>query len=265
MKELLTIIINFFETLFSSREHDIVFPDKPTTTTSIEKEPAIPAQQINKEPMKKPVIVCIDNGHGKDTPGKRSPWSAHGVKPELPFFEYQYCREIAKRLEQVLIEDGYDVYMVTPEENDVKLEVRGARINKVIEEASKVGKHVLSISLHNDAAGNGSKWYKAYGWSVWTTPGQTNSDVLATCLFNAADEVLSPLGKKLRKDMKDGDPDYENNWAICKIPKCPAVLTENMFQDCVEEVEFLISEAGKDAIVKIHRRGIAKFVEKMGW
>ena len=64
------------------------------------------------------------------------------------------------------------------------------------------------LSVHVNAAGNGD-WYNATGWSAWTTKGQNNSDKLADCLYEAAEELLKPLGKKLRYDMTDGDKDFE--------------------------------------------------------
>ena len=211
------------------------------------------------------VLVCLDNGHGIDTAGKCSPWSARKVKPELPFREYAYCREIVQRLNEVLLEEGYKTYIVTPEETDTKLLDRGKRINFKCTEARSKGLHPISISIHNNAAGKGDKWMNAYGWSVWTTPGQNNSDKLAECLYQAAEEILFPLGQKTRHDKSDGDNDYEENFAMCRIPTCPAVLTENMFQDCIKEVEFLLTEGGKNAIVEIHRRGIENFCIQMGW
>lgn len=213
----------------------------------------------------KDIVICLDAGHGEETPGKRSPWSANKVPPTLPFREYMYCREIVRILADVLISEGYEVVIVTPEVNDVTLAERGRRINAAVSQAKKNGKHTMSISIHNNAAGNGCEWKKAYGWSVWTTPGQNNSDKLAQCLYDAAVEVLTPLGQKTRKDRSDGDDDYEAKFAMCRIPNCPAVLTENMFQDCVDEVRFLLSKEGVDAIVEIHRRGINDFVRKMKW
>lgn len=214
---------------------------------------------------KRNVVVCLDNGHGSDTPGKCSPWSACKVPPEIPFREYEYCRDIVRRLAPILEKEGFTVYIVTPEEKDISLTERGARINKVVAESATKGMRVLSISVHNNAAGMGKEWKEAYGWSIWTTRGQNNSDILAQCLYDAADEVLPPLGQKSRHDRSDGDDDYEADFAMCRIPKCPAVLTENMFQDCIKEVQFLLTEEGRNAIVEIHRRGIIKFVEKMKW
>lgn len=58
--------------------------------------------------------------------------------------------------------------------------------------------------------------------------------------------------------MTDGDPDKESGFYILKHTKCPAVLTENLFQDNKEDVEFLLSEEGKRAIISLHVWGIMK-------
>ena len=226
--------------------------------------PEVAAENIPEKPMKK-VIVCLDNGHGEETPGKRSPYLATGVPPALPLREYAYCREIVEMLKNELVEEGYEVFVVTPETWDVKLSERASRVNQVVKEAKDEGKHVLMISIHNNAAGKGDAWKEAYGWSVWTTKGQNNSDKLAECLYESAEEILKGLGQKCRKDMSDGDHDYEENFTVIYKSNCPAVLTENMFQDCIKEVEFLLSDEGKKAIVDIHKKGIGKFVELMKW
>lgn len=215
--------------------------------------------------MKKHVMVILDRAHGINTPGKRSPWSACKVPPELPFREWEYSKEIIERLKTVLEAEGYLVYQDVTEDYDILLSERGKRINRMVAYCHTNGIHPLSISIHNNAAGKGNVWKDAYGWSVWTTPGQNNSDRLAQCLYVAAREVLLPLGQTTRHDPRDGDDDYEDNFAMCRMPNCPAVLTENMFQDCIKEVKFLLSEEGKQAIVEIHRRGINAFCKEMGW
>ena len=65
---------------------------------------------------------------------------------------------------------------------------------------------------------------------------------------------------KIRKDISDGDPDKEANFYILVHVPCPAVLTENLFQDNKEDVEFLLSEKGKEAITKIHVEGIKNYL-----
>jgi len=65
---------------------------------------------------------------------------------------------------------------------------------------------------------------------------------------------------KIRKNITDGDPDKESGFYILKYTKCPAVLTENLFQDNRTDVDFLLSEAGKRAIVDLHVNGIINYL-----
>ena len=50
--------------------------------------------------------------------------------------------------------------------------------------------------------------------------------------------------------------------AICRETLCPAVLTENLFQDNRQDVDYLLSPAGKAAIVQLHFDGITKYLAK---
>lgn len=188
--------------------------------------------------------VLIDNGHGSNTPGKRS--------PDGRLLEYAYTREIASRLEMELRKNGIDAERIVKEEVDVPLAERCRRANEY-----KVSEAIL-VSIHCNAAGNGSDWMSARGWEAWTSVGKTKADRLATCLYEDAEHCLP--GMKIRKDMTDGDPDKESGFYILKHTKCPAVLTENLFQDNREDVEFLLSEEGKRAIVSLHVWGIMKYL-----
>ena len=47
---------------------------------------------------------------------------------------------------------------------------------------------------------------------------------------------------------------------MCRDTICPAVLTENLLQDNKDDVDFLLSEKGKQAIVDVHYNGIIKYL-----
>lgn len=104
--------------------------------------------------------ILIDNGHGHNTPGKRS--------PDGKFREYAYNREISKRTVADLIDRGYDAEILVPEEYDVSLEERVRRVNARCLALGKT--NVILVSVHVNAAGNGSKWTNATGWSVYKLP-----------------------------------------------------------------------------------------------
>ena len=95
--------------------------------------------------------ILIANGHGLETPGKRS--------PDGRFREYAWTREIARRLVQELVQIGYDANLLVPEDADIPLRVRAMRTNT---ECVRYGqRNVLLISIHVNAAGLGDRWYDA--------------------------------------------------------------------------------------------------------
>lgn len=192
--------------------------------------------------------ILIDNGHGRETPGKCS--------PDGHFREYQYNREIAAAVVAHLQYRDYNAELLVPEFEDIPLKERVKRVNRWCD---KLGKdNVVLVSIHVDAAGADSQWHNATGWSCYTSPGQTRGDELATCLYRAAEKNLP--GHKLRTDYSDGDPDKEACFYILKHTSCAAVLTENGFQDSRESLQFLESPEGKKAIVALHVAGILAFI-----
>lgn len=197
------------------------------------------------------MLVLLDNGHGVDTKGKRS--------PDGRLKEYKYTREIVQRIHCELGKKGINSIILVPEEKDISLTERCNRANKYYEDNDK---SVILISIHCNAAGNGDKWMTARGWEAWTSVGETKSDELAEYLYDAA-KIYLP-GMKLRTDTSDGDRDKEKNFTILYKTKCPTVLTENLFQDNKDDVEFMLSEEGKQAIVNLHVEGIVNYLSNNG-
>ena len=192
--------------------------------------------------------ILIDAGHGIDTPGKRSPDGA--------FREYLWNREIADLVCEDLGIDGYDVSLVVTETNDIPLLTRVNRVNAI---CNKYGKDdVILVSIHSNAAGNGKDWMNAKGWSCYTTKGETKSDILAELLYDSFERSFPD--KKIRKDMQDGDRDWEENFYLIQKTKCPAVLIENFFYDNKEECQWLQQEAIKVRIAMAIEQGIKNYV-----
>ncbi|MBQ7574987.1 MAG: N-acetylmuramoyl-L-alanine amidase [Bacteroidales bacterium] len=194
--------------------------------------------------------ILLDNGHGFDTPGKRS--------PDGHFREYAYNRYLAFLIHERLNAIGLDVKILVPEREDISLKERCRRVNKICQQLGK--NQVILISIHVNAAGNGQNWLDARGWSCFTARGRTKADELATCLYEAAKNHLP--GMKIRTDFTDGDPDIEKDFYIIRHSSCPAVLTENLFMDNRQDVAFLESEEGAKAIVNLHVDGILQYLSK---
>ena len=99
--------------------------------------------------------------HGLNTPGKRSP----GGK----FLEAIYNRDIAKRIVAELQNKGYDAELLVQESEDISLQERVRRTNELCQTLGK--SNVILISIHVNAAGDGTRWHTATGWSCYTCKG----------------------------------------------------------------------------------------------
>lgn len=192
------------------------------------------------------MIICLDNGHAKSTPGKRS--------PNGKLLEYAWTREIVKRLSDKLQANGYKTYIVTPETDvDVSLKERCRRINKVYKDNNK---QAISISIHINAAGSGASWLTARGWQVYISPNASSkSKKLAQCLYNEAKKANLKGNRSVPKEEY-----WVSNLAMCRDTNCPAVLTENLFMDNKEDVKYLLSEEGKETIVNLHYNAIVNYL-----
>ena len=192
--------------------------------------------------------VLIDPGHGIDTPGKRS--------PDGKFREYLWNRQVADMILEELISAGIDAFLVVTETNDVPLRNRVIRINSF---CNRFGApNVLLVSIHANAAGDGSAWMGSKGWSCYTSKGNTESDRIAECLYDAFEKEFPD--RKIRKDLSDGDRDWEENFYVLAKSRCPAVLLENYFYDNPEECAFLLKEETKERIASAAALGIARYL-----
>jgi N-acetylmuramoyl-L-alanine amidase len=138
------------------------------------------------------------------------------------------------------------------ETNDIPLKTRVRRVNEVC--SLHGSQNVLLLSIHSNAAGMGATWMNAKGWSAYTTKGNTRSDVAAKCLYDAFDEDFKD--RKIRRDLSDGDPDWEEDFYIIKKTSCPAVLLENFFYDNKEECQWLLQDLTKKRIAKAILKGV---------
>lgn len=173
--------------------------------------------------------VILGTAHLKSTPGKCS--------PDKSIREYEYSRKLCKAIKEILESKGVTTYIdiIDDDLNVTTSQELVKRVNFVNSIPNSI-----YVSIHLNGAGDGSKWMNGSGWECYTTPGKTNSDKLAECLYNAAKKQ----GLKLRTDTSDGDMDKEANLFVIKKTNCPAVLTENLFQDNKEDVKFLLSDEG---------------------
>ena len=170
--------------------------------------------KIQKFPSK--TLVILDNGHGIDTPGKRSPiWSNN-----TQLFEWKFNRNIVDYIIQYLQVANISYVKLVEETQDISLKDRVDRINSIFKEYKDKYK-VYLISVHGNAADNAPT---ANGIEVFTSIGETKSDIIAEVFY----EKLKNLGWKMRPN-RSNKGGKEENFYILKNSHCPAVLTENGF------------------------------------
>lgn len=174
----------------------------------------------------KNIVIILDPAHGANVSGKCSPDKKH--------YEYKWSRDRVKSLRNILTDAGYEVFVTTESENEPGLSKRKNFATQV-----KSGSKKLLISLHNNAAGNGSSWMSATGVEVYTTPGITDAD-------KCADIVLAHLKKdfptyKMRFN-KDAylERDKEAKFTVLMGAGYMGLLIEWLFQDNKSDVAKLL-------------------------
>lgn len=195
--------------------------------------------------------ILIDNGHGIDTPGKCS--------PDGTLREWAWAREVAQMLLDELTRRGIDAQRIVTEKEDIPLN-RGAdsRVRRVNAICDRYGaKNCLLVSIHINAAGADGKWHDATGWSGWVAPNASAASHRLAAILYAEAERHGLQGNRCVPAGRFWVGDY----AIIRDTRCPAVLTENLFQDNRQEAEWLQTAEGKKTIVKLHADGIEAYLK----
>lgn len=192
--------------------------------------------------------VFLDNGHGKNTKGKCSPCKS--------LYEWKYSREIVKKLKEQLDILNIECFEVTPEDTDISLTKRVKRVNDKYLELKNLGYECVLISIHVNAAMSDGKWHNASGFTVWVSKNSSKkSKQLAQIIYNEA--------KNANLEGNRWIPDclyFQKNYTILYKSLCPAILTENLFQDNYNNVKYLLSKEGKETIVRVHLSAILKYI-----
>lgn len=181
------------------------------------------------------MLILLDNGHGWNTKGKRSPVWNDGTQ----LFEWKFNRILVKEIKRRLDNLGIESIILVPEDYDISLRERCNRANAIYRDR----KDAILISIHANAGGG-------TGWEAWTSIGETRSDYYARVLYNSAGQYLRKW--KIRSDFSDGDPDKEDQFYILKHSMCPAVLTENLFMDNEKDCKFMLSSEGIETLAALH-------------
>jgi N-acetylmuramoyl-L-alanine amidase len=205
-------------------------------------------------------LICLDAGHGGmkngTGPDKYVTYPSKCYQHRVGkfhsygwFFEGVFNRSLANYLEQYLLDYGFQVKKIYDPINDTSLNKRCQLANSY----ASLAKHSILVSIHGNAAATTT----ARGWEIFTTPGETKADILATCI---GEQVKSATpGWVHRMDRTDGDLDREANFQIIKNTNMPAVLSENGFFTNYQDALLMIDKEWQETIAKAHAKGILEY------
>lgn len=195
---------------------------------------------------KQDFILILDNGHGSNTPGKCS--------PDRTLREYAWTRIMTDLIARKARAKGIRTEIIVPETTDVPLATRSARANAI---ARKHGlKKCLFISVHINAAGADGRWHDATGFTAWVAANASRNSKTFARLVTAEMKARGLGGNRAPNPLGY----HTANFAVIRRADCPAVLTENLFQDNRTEVRYLLSPQGQDTIAEAHVAAIEKYI-----
>lgn len=195
---------------------------------------------------KQDFILILDNGHGSNTPGKCS--------PDRTLREYAWTRLMTDLIAKKARARGIRTEIIVPETTDVPLATRSARANAI---ARRNGlKNCLFISVHINAAGADGRWHDATGFTAWVAQNASRNSKTFARLVTAEMKARGLGGNRAPNPLGY----HTANFAVIRRADCPAVLTENLFQDNRTEVRYLLSPQGQDTIAEAHVAAIEKYI-----
>lgn len=179
--------------------------------------------------------IAIDNGHGLNTPGKRTPFFPDGTQIR----EWQFNYPTALKLGELLMANGFEVIFVSPGEDDTLLATRAARANQT--------KADFFISIHYNA--HQGVWGSHGGIETYYYSGSVKGQQLATVIH---EELIQETGLRNR-GFKSA------NFQVLRETTMPAVLVECGFMDNLKEAKLMLQEEYQWKCARALAKGICRY------
>lgn len=216
--------------------------------------------------------LVVDYGHGRETPGKYYEFTDHGG---LICREWITNRMTAARVIKAMVNAGRRVFDVVadryweaddvnaPDWSWMKLESSDPPLSARCRRANK-HPDGLGISFHSNAVGYSNKGpsLSARGATMYTSPGNTDSDIIAEWLYIEFVWAFAKQPVFMRKgDLRDGDHDMEARFAMLTKTAGTWVLPEMLFFVNIDDARFLLSDQGQKVISRAYVDALLPFVQ----
>ena len=166
--------------------------------------------------------VVIDPGHAGRNVDPGAVNSATGLQ------EADVTLFVSKLVETQLLAAGHEVKLTRTEWEQAETDDLSVRTSLSNDWGAE-----LFVSIHCNSAVSPN----AAGYEVWTSPGDTEGDALATCIY--AQIAIEFPDRTGRADYSDGDPDKESRFYVLVHTNAPACLVEMAFISNDEEAALL--------------------------
>lgn len=186
--------------------------------------------------MTQKILWLLDNGHAPRTRGKRSPKLPDGTR----LLEWSFTRDVVDKIARKLEGRSIAHHILTPRTDKDLGPTARAELANFIAKQSKM--KAILVSVHANAAGR-SGWSTANGAVVLHYPRSKTSIKLAQAL---QDKLVSVTG------LRDRGLRPRGNLSILKKTHMPAILSECGFYTNRKEVDFLLSNDGREAFADAH-------------
>ncbi len=185
--------------------------------------------------------IAIDDGHGMETAGKRTPAFSDGSVMR----ENEFNRAVVAYLHDELIRNGFSVVLTAPEDTDTSLATRVQRANDAHAD--------YFVSVHANAFGSG--WNDANGVESFVYAlNDAKTTGLARCIQH---ELIQATGLRDR-GVKENPTLY-----VLRKTTMPAVLCECGFMTNAAEAKLLKSDAYRKKCATSICKGICAFAGKV--
>lgn len=195
-------------------------------------------------------LWLLDNGHGSLQAGKRSPKFEDGSQ----FFEWEFTRDIVRRMVPKLEDAGVQVHNLVPED-DVDSFLR-ERVDRANSTKSPLGIPAVLVSVHANAFGSGAAWStseSARGIETWYFPGSDSGSKIASVFQR---EIMKALPGWNDRGIRSHQRGSGKIFYILRKSAMPAVLTENGFYTNKDETKMLLRDDVRELIAQAHVNAI---------
>ncbi|MED4068654.1 N-acetylmuramoyl-L-alanine amidase [Priestia megaterium] len=201
--------------------------------------------------MAKYKIAFLCDGHGSQTPGKRTPYVQElGRSIKENEFNSAVVDLIAAKLKPL----GIIPILVAPTDADTPLKQRTDFANNTFRSYKERfgGSNVdaVYVSVHYDAVSN--SWANAEGITIYVYNGMKYKQ--SGLLAKAIGEFLPQGTKQQYRGIK------EANFHVLRETVMPAVLTENGFMSSHWESMLMINKSFQEEVATEHVKGICKYL-----